>query len=251
MARELGLTTEEAHFRDRAHSYRRTYDPSAGGGAGFFVSRRADGTFVNVNPVTWDDSYAEGDAYQYLWLAPHDIDGLATTLGGQDMALTRLRDFFARSAAERHTLLPPVYYWQGNEPDIHVPYLFAAWGAPDEAAVWSRWALRTFYHEGPRGLPGNDDGGTMSAWLLFTELGFYPLAGSDQYLVGCPLFTRATLHLPGGDLVIDAPDAWDPWPYVTALTLDGAPVADRGRLTHGDLVHGATLHFDVAPDPAP
>ncbi len=254
MAHELGLTADEARFHERALSYQRTYDPSAvdpnGGPSGFFVGRRADGTFLRVNPTRWDDSYAEGDAYQYLWLAPHDPEGLATTLGGREVALARLRDLFQRSARERHTPAPPVYYWQGNEPDIHVPYLFAAWGSPDEAALWSRWALRAFYGEGPTGLPGNDDGGTMSAWLLFTMLGFYPIAGSDQYWLGSPLFTRATLHLPGGDLVVDAPDAWDPWPFVTALTLDGAAIG-RETLAHDAIIHGATLHFDQAPEPAP
>ncbi len=249
MAHELGLASDEARFRMRAQSYQRTYDPTAGGGAGFFVGRHADGTFVSINPLVWEDCYAEGDAHQYLWLAPHDTEGLATTLGGRAVALARLRELFDRSAHERHTPLPPVYYWQGNEPDIHAPYLFAAWGAPDEAEAWSRWALRAFYAEGPRGLPGNDDGGTMSAWLLFTELGFYPLAGSDQYLVGSPLFTRATLHLPGGDLVVDAPDAWDPRPYVTRLTLDGVEIPGRDYLTHDDLVHGATLHFEQSDQP--
>jgi predicted alpha-1,2-mannosidase len=244
MAHELGLTADEARFHDRALSYQRTYDAVQG----YFVNRRADGTFVTVNPDSWHDSYAEGDARQYLWLAPHDPEGLAETLGGTETALARLRDLFEHSLTERHTPLPPVYYWQGNEPDIHAPYLFSAWGAPDEAALWSRWALRAFYGEGPNGLPGNDDGGTMSAWLIFTELGFYPLAGSDQFLFGSPLFTRATLHLPGGDLVIDAPDAWDPWPFVTGLTLDGTSIP-RDRIAHDRLVHGATLHFDQAAEP--
>lgn len=246
MAGELGMSADQARFAGRALNYQHTYDPSSG----FFVSRHADGTFVTVNPMRWDDSYAEGDAYQYLWLAPHDPDGLAETLGGRDMALTRLRDFFQRSERERRGAGPPVYYWQGNEPDIHVPYLFAAWGAPDEAEVWSRWALRAFYDGSPTGLPGNDDSGTMSAWLLFTTLGFYPLAGSDQYLVGSPLFTHAVLHLPGGDLVIEAPAAWDPYPYVTSLTLDGATIG-RERLAHGDITHGATLHFEQSDRPAP
>lgn len=246
MAHALGNTADEARFTARSHNYQHVYDPSAR----YFVGRRADGTFKTVNPDLWNDSYAEGDARQYLFLAPQDMDGLATTLGGREVALTRLRDLFARSVHERHTPLPPSYYWQGNEPDIHVPYLFAAWGSPNEAALWSRWALRAFYKLGPSGLPGNDDSGTMSAWLVFTELGFYPIAGTDQYLFGSPLFTRATLHLPGGDLVIDAPSAWQPRPYVTALTLNGAAIP-RDRIAHAAITHGATLHFDQSDVPAP
>ena len=244
MAHELGLSADEARFHGRSLNYQHTYDPAQG----YFVARHADGSFVRVNPNTWDDSYAEGDAHQYLWLAPHDPEGLATTLGGTEMALGRLRDLFAHSAAERHTPAPPVWYWQGNEPDIHVPYLFALWGSPDETQVWARWALRAFYKEGPLGLPGNDDGGTMSAWLLFTELGFYPLAGSDQYVVGSPLFSHATLHLPGGDLVIEAPSAWNPYPYVTSLTLNGTEIP-RVRLSQAQIAHGATLHFEQSQSP--
>ena len=82
----------------------------------------------------------------------------------------------------------------------------------------------------------------MSAWLLFTELGFYPIAGSGRFWIGSPLFTHATLHLSGGDLVIEAPDAWDPHPEVTSLTMDGTEIP-RTELHHGDLVDGATLHF--------
>jgi predicted alpha-1,2-mannosidase len=242
MAHALGRTDDETRFTMRSHNYRNLWDPAQG----FFVGRRADGTFVHlVSPNLWDDMYAEGDAQQYLWLAPQDPDGLATALGGTDAALTRLRAFFDASTRERHGILSPAYYWQGNEPDIHVPYLFAAWGAPAEAGVWSRWALRTFYSTAMNGLPGNDDAGTMSAWLLFTELGLYPIAGTDQYWIGCPLFTRATLHLPGGDLVIEAPDAWDPRPVTTGLTRDGVAIP-RDRIAHDSLVHGTTLHFDVS-----
>jgi predicted alpha-1,2-mannosidase len=246
MAHALGNTADETRFTMRSRDYQHVFDPHQG----YFVARHADGTFVTVSPGIWSDSYAEGDSWQYLWLAPQDMDGLATTLGGRDVALMRLRDLFARSQRERHTPLPPIYYWQGNEPDIHVPYLFAAWGSPNEAAVWSRWALRAFYSLGPAGLPGNDDSGTMSAWLVFTELGFYPICGTDQYLFGSPLFTHATLHLPGGDLVIDAPNAWDPHPYVTALTLNGATIP-RDRIAHDTIAHGGMLHFDQSDVPGP
>lgn len=246
IARELGRTADATRFEERAQNYLNLFDPSIG----YFVARRADGTFMTVDPDRWDDGYAEGNARQYLWLAPQDLDGLASVLGGTDGALARLTAFFEASAMERHTVIPPTHYWQGNEPDIHAPFLFSAWGDPDGSARWSRWALRTFYREGPSGLPGNDDGGTMSAWLVFTELGLYPLAGTDTLLVGSPLFTRSTLHLPGGDLVIEAPDAWDPTPFVQRLTRDGAEIP-RDRMTHASIASGATLHFDVASTPLP
>ncbi len=246
IARELGHADDATRFEARASSYLNLFDPSAG----YFVARRADGTFMTVDPDNWDDGYAEGNARQYLWLAPQDLDGLASVFGGREGALARLTEFFEASAAERHTIFAPTYYWQGNEPDIHAPFLFSAWGDPDGSARWSRWALRTFYREGPAGLPGNDDSGTMSAWVVFTELGLYPLAGTDTLLVGSPLFTRATLHLPGGDLVIEAPDAWEPTLYVQRLMRDGVEIP-RDRMTHASIATGATLHFDLAPQPAP
>jgi predicted alpha-1,2-mannosidase len=245
MARELGRTEDAARFEARAQNYLHLFDPAAG----YFVARRADGTFMTVDPDEWDEGYAEGNARQYLWLAPQDLDGLASVFGGTEGALARLTAFFEASALERRSLLAPIHYWQGNEPDIHAPFLFSAWGDPDGSARWSRWVLRAFYREGPAGLPGNDDGGTMSAWLVFTELGLYPLAGTDTLLVSSPLFTRSTLHLPGGDLVIEAPDAWEHTPYVHGLTRDGVEIP-RDRMTHASIASGTTLHFDLGPLPA-
>src|SRR5699024_6808746 len=150
--------------------------------------------------------------------------GLAETLGGRDVALERLGRFFEESERERRTIAPPAWYWHGNEPDLHAPYLFAALGDHDGTARWAAWARRTFYGDTDTGLPGNDDGGTMSAWYLFASLGLYPLAGDDDYVVGTPLWTRAVVHLPGGDLVIDAPEASAGAVYASEVSWDGAAI---------------------------
>ena len=114
------------------------------------------------------------------------------------------------------------------------------------AAKWARWALANEYGDGPDGLPGNDDGGTMSAWYVFASLGLYAMAGDDDYVIGSPLWTRAELHLPGGDLVIEAPDAAPGVMYVRELTWDGADTP-RDRIEHATIATGGTLRFGLAP----
>ena len=242
MARALGRTDDAARYEARSRNYRNTYDATRG----FFIGRSEDGAFQSAYATdVWDDAYAEGNGWQYLWLAPHDPEGLADLLGGRDALLARLGMFFENSEAERRSIGPPRWYWHGNEPDLHAPFLFGALGASDDAARWSSWARRTFYRQGPRGLPGNDDGGTMSAWYLFANLGLYPFTGGDDYIVGSPLWTRAVLHLEGGDLVLEAPDASERAIYVGALRLDGASIP-RDRVAHEALRGGATLRFEMS-----
>jgi putative alpha-1,2-mannosidase len=196
----------------------------------------------------WEDYYTEGDAWQYLWYVPFDLEGLAEQMGGREVLLDRARELFDASRRERRTALPPVYYWHGNEPDLHAPFLFAALGAPADTARTSRWVARTMYGDGPRGLPGNDDGGTMSAWLVFASLGLFPIAGADEYVLGSPLVTHAELTLGDGTFVIDAPEGSDRAPYVAAARLDGAAL-EGSRVRHGDLRPGGRLELDMREQP--
>ena len=91
--------------------------------------------------------------------------------------------------------LPNGYYWQGNQPDIHAAYLFNAAGRPDLTQKWVRWILKHKHGDGPNGLDGNDDGGTLSAWYVFSSLGFYPVVGTDRYELGSPLWERAVVKV--------------------------------------------------------
>ncbi len=246
MARELGLADDAARDDARAASYANTFDAARG----FFLGRHRDGSFVEEARVDrWQDYYAEGNAWQYLWLAPQDVEGLVALLGGRATFLARLDEFFTERARERRGLAPPNWYWHGNEPDLHAPFLYSAVDEPDGAARWSTWARREHYREGPRGLPGNDDGGTMSAWYVFAALGFFPLAGEAGYLVGSPLVTHAVLHLPGGDVVIDAPDASERAIYVGALRANDEPI-ERAHLPESLLASPTTLRFDMVAAPA-
>jgi len=174
-------------------------------------------------------------------------------MGGREAMLARLEEFFELSAEhwEGNTLeylLPLPYYWHGNEPDIHAAYLFSAAGRPHLTQKWVRWIMDIHYDLGPYGLAGNDDAGTLSAWYVFSALGFYPWAGSDRYYVGTPAFERAVVHLPGGDLVVEATGLAD-GPYVQSVQLDGAPL-DVPWFTHDAISSGATLTFVLGAEPS-
>lgn len=243
LADALGEGADAARFRERAGSWGNTYDPASG----FFTGRHEDGSFAeSFREDRWQDYYAEGNARQYLWLVPHDLDGLAELMGGRDVMLDRLRTFFEESARERRTAAPPKWYWQGNEPDIHASFLFTAMGEAAEGGRWSRWVARDWYGDGPTGLPGNDDAGTMSAWLAFATIGVFPIAGEEHYLIGSPLATRTELAIGGGVFVIEAPDASDTAAALSSATLDGASLPDY-RLSHAAIVPGSTLRLEMVP----
>ena len=247
LADALSETDDAARLRERAGSWRNQFDATRG----FFLGRHEDGSFIaDFREERWQDYFAEGNARQYLWLVPYDVDGLAEVLGGREATLARLGDFFAASARERRNAAPPQWYWHGNEPDMHAAYLFTALGEPAAGARWSRWVANAFYGDGPEGLPGNDDGGTMSAWLVFTYLGFFPFAGEDDYLLGSPFVTHAELTIGGGTFVIDAPEASERSPIVTEATLDGAPISTF-RIPHAQIQPGSTLSLTMGPDDAP
>lgn len=243
LADALQRPDDAAMFRARAGSWKNVWDAEKQ----LLVGRAQDGGFpAQVDPLVWQDYYAEGNALQYTWYVPHDIEGLAAVMGGREAALARLQQFFVDSEAEVLSIMPQQYYWQGNEPDIHAGFIFSALDDHAGSARWSRWILRNRYSDTPSGLPGNDDAGTMSAWLVFGALGLFPIAGTDVYLLGSPIFTEATLHLPGGDLRVVAPVTGDDAPVPTAVTFDGAAL-ERPRIGHAQLAGGGTLRVEMSP----
>ena len=243
LARELGESADVPLFAARAGNWRNAWDPDRE----FFVGRHEDGRFVeSFREERWQDFYSEGNARQYLWLVPHDLPGLAEQLGGRDVMLERLRTFFEESRRERRTFAPPEWYWHGNEPDIHAAFVFTAMGEPEEGGRWSRWVARDWYGDGPTGLPGNDDAGTLSAWLTFATIGVFPITGEEHYLLGSPLSTRTELAIGDGVFVIEAPDASDQAAALSAAALDGSPL-ENFRLSHAEIAPGSTLRLDMVP----
>ena len=250
VAAAAGDEAREAVSRERAGSWQNLLDAN-----GFAMPRRADGTFDDtINPTTVYQNggpYTEGSAWHWRFYGLHDLDRFAEVLGPERLG-EALETFFSRSALGEgegpvSTFLPDRYYWHGNEPAIHAAYLFHGAGQYDRLAYWVRQVQNRLYHDTPAGIPGNDDGGTLSAWYLFSALGLYPVAGSADYLLGTPLVERAEIDLADGTtLRIEAPGASAEVWEVASVTRNGRPI-EGGRLRHADL-SDATLRFEmVAP----
>ncbi|MCZ7585835.1 MAG: glycoside hydrolase family 92 protein [Deltaproteobacteria bacterium] len=144
-----------------------------------------------------------------------------------------------------------LYYWHGNEPNIHAAYLFDFVGRPELTAQWVRWAMREKYANDPGGLDGNDDGGTLSAWYVFSALGFYPVNPcSEYYMIGSPIFERAHVRVgDGAILTVTAENAsWENI-YVQSVALNGEPL-EVSWFRYDDIADGGTLAFVMGPEPS-
>jgi predicted alpha-1,2-mannosidase len=196
------------------------------------------------------EEYVEGNAWHWLWFVPHDVPGFMALFGGAGPFVERLGNFFQRASEMGDTILPDIYYWHGNEPDIHAAYLFNEAGRPDLAAKWARWIMRTKYKDSPDGLDGNDDGGTLSSWYVFSAMGFFPLNPCDgRYMLGSPLFDRVVLHLAGGDFVVEAEDNSEENLYVQSAFLNGTAL-EKPWFHHADVAHGGRLQLVMGPAPS-
>jgi predicted alpha-1,2-mannosidase len=257
LARAVGHLDDAALLETRSHSWRALYDPSDG----LLWAKKTSGEWdaAHLDPSTPSSDFIEANAWQSVWMPSHDLDGLTDLAGGREALVDQMTDMFMRSKSEWQAHVkdkaqlrdatPRPYYWAGNEPDIHAPYLFVELGRPDLTQEWVRWILDTQYGTGADGLPGNDDGGTMSAWYIFSTLGIYPLVGTDRYVIGTPLFTHAEITVAGGTFVIDAKDASGTNLYVQSATLDGAPLTTP-FLTHADITATHTLELVMGPRPS-
>lgn len=246
LADAAGEASDATVLRERAGAWRNVWDEDRG----FFVGRDDDGSFdPEFREDAWRHYYAEGNARQYLWYVPHDLDGLQEQLGGAETLRSRLGEFFESSLAHTQTLLPSPYYWQGNEPDIHAPWLFSAYGDVDASIRWTRWVAETFYGLDAGGLPGNDDSGTMSAWYVFASLGIFPIAGTDTWIYSAPLLTEAVIERSAGSLTISAPEASDRVRHLDALvhrlSSGEEQVLSTGVFRHADIAAGGELSFSL------
>ncbi|MCC6157731.1 MAG: GH92 family glycosyl hydrolase [Deltaproteobacteria bacterium] len=247
LAKSLGARELANVFRNRSENYRHVWDDRTG----YFRARRSDGSFTRPFRRRWvfDRDYVEGSAEHWRWYVPHDPEGLADLLGGRESAAEKLNRFFESGVGARDTMLPDRAYWHGNEPDIHAAYLFNRFGRPDLTQTWVRWIMENKYDDTPDGLDGNDDAGTLSTWYVWSAIGLYPLDPcSGNYELGTPLFPRAVLHLPDGDLVIVAENQAPNRPFVSRVEWNGAPLA-RTWVRHEEIRHGGELRFVMTSSP--
>ncbi len=257
LASALGVDAAEA--RERALSYRSVFDPAVG----FSRGRFTDGTFRSpFDPRTIShygpsDDFVEANSWQSTWFAPHDVAGLMALMGGRDACVQKLDGLFEEPSELLGRYSADVtgmwgQYAQGNEQSHHVAYLYAWAGAPWKTQARVREIMRRFYSDRADGLPGNDDAGQMSAWYVFSALGFYPVNPvSGEYVLGSPLFDRASIDVGGGKLfVVEAENNAADRPYIQSAELNGMPFA-RSFITHAELVAGGSLRLSMGAAPNP
>lgn len=249
MARAMRRTEIADTFEKRAGYWRNNFNTKDG----FIEPRLADGEYrTPFDPARAGatSGFTEGNAWQYSWYEPQDTQGLINLLGGKDKLIAKLDAMFdAKVDPKQYADVEDIsgligQYIHGNEPSHHLAYLYDYAGAPWRTQARLKQIVDSQYRPAPDGLVGNDDLGQMSAWLIFTSLGFYPVApGSNQYVIGRPFVDRATLHLSNGKtLTIVADDLSDTNTYVKSVTLNGKPLR-RTYLWHSELMQGGELHF--------
>jgi predicted alpha-1,2-mannosidase len=255
MATAMGRKDVAATFEQRAGNWKHAFDATTG----FMRARRRDGSFREPFDPTasgYGSDYTEGNAWQYSWYVPQDVAGLIDALGGDDKLVARLDQVFDAKVdpkifAHMEDITGLIgWYAHGNEPSHHVAYLYAHAGQPWRTQARLKQIMDSQYAPRPDGLAGNDDLGQMSAWYVFTALGFYPVApGSNEYVIGRPFLARATLHLPNGNtFTVVAEGLDDAHAYIGAATLNGKPLA-RAFLRHEEILAGGELRFTMQAQP--
>jgi predicted alpha-1,2-mannosidase len=253
LAKALGNEEDAALFAEHSQYYRNTWNSETK----YFQPRKANGEFTEIKPLLltyldrkekYTDDYTEGSALQWRWAVPFDPQGLISLFGSREYFVTELNDFFENSNPKLAEINPRPYYWHGNEPDIHAAYLFNEAGRPDLTQKWVRWILDYKYSTTYEGLDGNDDGGTLSAWYIFSSMGFYPIAGSNIYQLGTPLFEEAEINMNGKILIIRSKNYTPENFYVSKVWLNGI-LLNRSWIRHAEIADGGLLEFEMTSTP--
>ena len=243
-------------YKARALNYQRIYDPSIG----FARPRYRDGHFKEEFDVlqTHGEGFIEGNSWNFSFHVPHDVFGVMEQMGGDQEFIRKLDELFDMHLPEKYyedneditsdCLIGG--YVHGNEPSNHIPYLYAWTSQPWKTQYWVREVMNRMYKNHIRGLSGNDDCGQMSAWYLFTAMGFYPVCpGSDQYVLGAPYLPSLKLSLTNGKTFeIKAPGVSDKKRYVKQVRLNGKPYT-KMYITHKDITEGGVLEFVMSSTP--
>ena len=261
LAKELKRPQAEIDlFAKRSQNYRNLYSPEHK----LMRGRNKDGSFQSpFSPTKWGDAFTEGNSWHYTWSVFHDPQGLIDLMGGNKSFVQMLDSVF---------VMPPLFddsyyggviheiremqimnmgqYAHGNQPIQHMIYLYNYAGEPWKAQYRVREVMDKLYTPHPDGYCGDEDNGQTSAWYVFSSLGFYPVCpGSDQYVIGSPLFKKMTVHLENGNKIeINAPDNGHTKRYISSVKFNGKSHT-RNYFTHGDLMKGAKIDFSMTDKP--
>ncbi|WP_433205481.1 GH92 family glycosyl hydrolase [Dactylosporangium sp. CS-047395] len=256
------LKEESEYFLQRARNYVNLFDPSSK----FFQGRDAAGNFLNGNPLDWGGVYTETDGWNFAFTAQQDGQGLANLYGGQDGLLRKLDEFFATPEKADH---PGGYggtihemlearavrlgqLGMSNQPSHHIPYMYDYAGAPAKTQAIVREILQRLYvgSEIGQGYLGDEDNGELSSWYVLSSLGLYPLqAGSPNWAIGSPQFTKMTVHRKSGDIVVNAPNNSTRNVYVQGVKVNGKKLKDVS-IDSSVLARGGTIDFDMGNKPS-
>ncbi|WP_085536133.1 GH92 family glycosyl hydrolase [Massilibacteroides vaginae] len=262
LAKDLKRPKKEIDlFAKRAMNYKNLYDPESG----LMRGKNADGKFQSpFSPLKWGDAFTEGNSWHYTWSVFHDPQGLIDLMGGKKNFVNMLDSVF---------IVPPLFddsyygqviheiremtimnmgnYAHGNQPIQHMIYMYNYAGEPWKAQYWLREVMNRMYTPGPDGYCGDEDNGQTSAWYVFSALGFYPVCpGTDEYVMGAPLFKKATLHFENGKkFVINAPENNSKNVYMESVKLNGQNYT-KNYLKHADLHNGGVLDVKMSDKPA-
>ncbi len=254
LAKKLGHDEDAEMFARHSRYYQNVWNPETQ----YFQARNASGEFVEMfDPLKltyldfknqYTDAYVEGSALQWRWAVFFDPENLISLFKDHAYFVEELNSFFEKSNPKRGRWTPGSYYWHGNEPDIHAAYLFNTAGRPELTQKWVRWILDNKYGDGYDGLDGDDDAGTLSAWYVFSAIGFYPVAGSDTYQIGTPLFKKVVIQLDNNLLTVVADNYSPENLYVNKVWLNGK-LLDRFWFKHHEIASGGTLRFEMSKFP--
>jgi len=259
MATALGKDTA-SYYKKCAANYKNVFKADVG----FMRGRHSDSSFnaVPLNPVKQDMGWAvgdysgdviEGSAWQWLWFAPHDVDGLIGLLGGENAFCKKLDAYFDPGSKGEETDEASGYigqHAQGNEPSHHAPYLYNYAGEPWKSQRIVRQIMSETYKSTPDGLSGNDDCGQMSAWYVFSALGFYPVnPSSGLYVFGSPAVKNAKLNVGENKIFEVSVRNYAPRNiYIEKVWLNGSDY-DKNWIRHADIIKGGKLVFEMAGTP--
>jgi predicted alpha-1,2-mannosidase len=255
MAKKLGKTDDYNYFLKRSASYKNLWDPTVG----FFRPKNSDGQWAaNFNPLAYGANgafpFTEGNGWQYLWYVPQDVPSFAGLMGGYENFAKKLDTFFTlevRSTDVNGNASGFIgQYAHGNEPSHHIVYLYDFTNEPWKAQQYSTKIMNELYNEGNSGYSGNEDCGQMSAWYIFSSMGFYPMNPANSvYCFGSPLLKHAAIRLENGKTFsVEAPNVSSENIYIQKIVLNGKPYT-KNYITHQDIVSGGKLEFVMGKTP--
>jgi len=256
MAQKVGHQALEQEFYERSKYYKNVYDPHIG----FMRPKLSDGKFrEDFDPMdTHGQGFIEGNAWNYGLYVPQNIDGMIDMMGGKDRFSQHLDSLFTMEIDDKYIAKHEDItrdgiignYVHGNEPGHHIPYLYNWTNNPEKTQARVRMIMDTMYGASVEGLCGNDDAGQMSAWYIFSSLGFYPVTpGSADYALGSPLVKEAKIHLENGKtLSITTNNQSKENVYVKSISINGKPI-EGTSISHQDIMNGGKIIFEMSNQP--